>query len=103
MKAGAVDFAHSGEAPPIFAQAAGAPLLYIGHEPAAPKAEAILVPKDSPIKTVADLKARTIALHPRRWHRPRLQPRVLLHNQVVCEGASTGDRCGAGRGARRLC
>ena len=33
VKAGAVDFAHSGEAPPIFAQAAGTPLLYIGHEP----------------------------------------------------------------------
>ena len=63
VKAGAVDFAHSGEAPPIFAQAAGAPLLYIGHEPAAPKGEAILVPKDSPIKTVADLKGKKIALN----------------------------------------
>jgi len=63
LKAGAVDFAHSGEAPPIFAQAAGAPLLYIGHEPPAPKGEAILVPKDSPIKTAADLKGRKIALN----------------------------------------
>jgi sulfonate transport system substrate-binding protein len=63
VKTGAVDFAHSGEAPPIFAQAAGVPLLYIGHEPAAPKAEAILVPKDSPIRTVADLKGKKIALN----------------------------------------
>jgi sulfonate transport system substrate-binding protein len=63
LKAGAVDFAHGGEAPPIFAQAAGAPLLYIGHEPAAPKAEAILVRRDSPIKTVADLKGKKIALN----------------------------------------
>ncbi len=63
LKVGAVDFAHSGEAPPIFAQAAGAPLLYIGYEPAAPKAEAILLPKDSPIKTVADLKGKKIALN----------------------------------------
>jgi sulfonate transport system substrate-binding protein len=63
VKAGAVDFAHSGEAPPIFAQAAGAPLLYIGHEPAAPKGEAIIVPKDSPIKTVADLKGKKIGLN----------------------------------------
>jgi sulfonate transport system substrate-binding protein len=46
VKAGAVDFAHSGEAPPIFAQAAGAPLLYIGYVPDGPKSEAILVPKD---------------------------------------------------------
>jgi sulfonate transport system substrate-binding protein len=63
VKAGEVDFAHSGETPPIFAQAAGAPLLYIGHEPAAPKAEAILVPKDSPIRTIADLKGKKIALN----------------------------------------
>jgi sulfonate transport system substrate-binding protein len=63
IKAGAVDFAHSGEAPPVFAQAAGAPLLYIGHEPPAPKGEAILVPKDSPIATVADLKGKKIALN----------------------------------------
>ncbi|MBR1238374.1 sulfonate ABC transporter substrate-binding protein [Bradyrhizobium sp. AUGA SZCCT0182] len=63
VKAGVVDFAHSGDAPPIFAQAAGAPLLYIGHEPAAPKGEAIIVPKDSPIKTVADLKGKKIALN----------------------------------------
>lgn len=63
VKAGAVDFAHSGDAPPIFAQAAGAPLLYIGHEPAAPKGEAIIVLKDSPIKTDADLKGKKIALN----------------------------------------
>ena len=63
VKVGEVDFAHSGETPPIFAQAAGTPLLYIGHEPAAPKAEAIIVPKDSPIKTVADLKGKKIALN----------------------------------------
>jgi sulfonate transport system substrate-binding protein len=60
---GAVDFAHSGEAPPIFAQAAGAPLLYIGYAPDGPKSEAILVPKDSPIKTVADLKGKKIGLN----------------------------------------
>jgi sulfonate transport system substrate-binding protein len=63
LKEGAVDFAHSGEAPPIFAQAAGTPLLYIGYVPDGPKSEAILVPKDSPIKTVADLKGRKIGLN----------------------------------------
>ena len=63
VKVRIVDFAHSGEAPPIFAQAGGAPLRYIGHEPAAPKSEAIIVPKDSPIKGVADLKGKKIALN----------------------------------------
>ncbi|NMN60674.1 sulfonate transport system substrate-binding protein [Xanthobacter sp. SG618] len=63
LNAGAVDFGNTGEAPPIFAQAAGAPLVYVGYEPAAPQGEAILVPKDSPLKTVADLKGKTVALN----------------------------------------
>jgi sulfonate transport system substrate-binding protein len=63
VKVGAVDFAHSGEAPPIFAQAAGAPLLYIAYGPDGPKSEAILVPNARPIKTVADLRGKKIALN----------------------------------------
>ncbi|MCL8384113.1 sulfonate ABC transporter substrate-binding protein [Xanthobacter aminoxidans] len=63
LNAGAVDFGNTGEAPPIFAQAAGAPLVYVGYEPAAPQGEAILVPKNSPLKTVADLKGKTVALN----------------------------------------
>lgn len=63
LNAGAIDFGNTGEAPPIFAQAAGAPLVYVGYEPAAPQGEAILVPKGSPLKTVADLKGKTVALN----------------------------------------
>ena len=63
LNAGAIDFGHSGEAPPIFAQAAAAQFVYIAHEPPAPKGEAILVPKDSPIKTLADLKGKKVALN----------------------------------------
>jgi sulfonate transport system substrate-binding protein len=63
LNAGAVDFGNTGEAPPIFAQAAGASLVYVGYEPAAPQGEAILVPKNSPLKTVADLKGKTVALN----------------------------------------
>jgi len=63
LNAGAIDFGNTGEAPPIFAQAAGAPLVYVGFEPAAPQGEAILVPKGSPLKTVADLKGKTVALN----------------------------------------
>lgn len=63
LNVGAIDFGTVGEAPPIFAQAAGAPLLYVGYEPPAPTGEAILVPKDSPIKSVADLKGKKIALN----------------------------------------
>ncbi|PDO10755.1 MAG: sulfonate ABC transporter substrate-binding protein [Candidatus Reconcilbacillus cellulovorans] len=63
LNAGSIDVGHTGEAPPIFAQAAGAPLVYLAHEPPSPKSEAIVVPKDSPIRTVADLKGKTIVLN----------------------------------------
>ena len=63
LNVGAIDFATVGETPPIFAQAAGAPIVYVGYEPSAPKGEAIVVPKDSPIKSVVDLKGKTIALN----------------------------------------
>jgi sulfonate transport system substrate-binding protein len=63
LNAGAVDLGSAGEAPPIFAQAANPDLLYVAHEPAAPKGEAILVAKDSPIKSVADLRGKKVALN----------------------------------------
>ena len=63
INVGAIDFGNTGEAPPIFAQAAGAPIQYIAYEPPAPKGEAILVPKDSPLKSVADLKSKKVALN----------------------------------------
>lgn len=61
LNVGAIDFGDVGEAPPIFAQAAGAPLVYAGATVPRPRLEAIIVPKDSSIKTVADLKGRKIA------------------------------------------
>ena len=61
LNVGAVDFGFVGEAPPIFAQAAGAKFYYIGHDPAAPLAEAIVVRKDSAIKSVVELKGKKVA------------------------------------------
>jgi sulfonate transport system substrate-binding protein len=63
LNVGAVDFGIAGETPPIFAQAAGAPLVYLAYDPPAPQGEAILVPKDSPLKSVADLKGKKVALN----------------------------------------
>jgi len=63
LNVGATDFGLVGEAPPIFAQAAGANIVYAGFEPASPKNEAIIVPKDSPIRAVADLKGKRVALN----------------------------------------
>lgn len=62
INVGSLDVGTVGEAPPIFAQAAGADLVYVGNEPPAPTAEALVVPKDSPIKSVAELKGRKIAV-----------------------------------------
>ncbi len=61
LNVGSIDFGDVGEAPPIFAQAAGAPLVYAGATVPRPRLEAILVPKDSPIRSVADLKGKRVA------------------------------------------
>lgn len=63
LNVGAIDFGTVGEAPPIFAQAAGAALVYVANEPPAPASEALLVPRDSPILRVADLKGKRVALN----------------------------------------
>ncbi|MBP2836005.1 sulfonate ABC transporter substrate-binding protein [Dickeya parazeae] len=61
LNIGSIDVGSTGDIPPLFAQAAGADLVYIGVEPPKPKAEVILVRDDSPIKTVVDLKGRKVA------------------------------------------
>lgn len=63
LNVGAIDIGYTGETPPIFAQAAGADLVYIANDPASPSAEAILVMPDSAIRSVADLKGKRIALN----------------------------------------
>jgi sulfonate transport system substrate-binding protein len=62
INVGAIDFGNTGETPPVFAQAAGAPIRYVAYEPPAQQGEAILVPKDSPLKSVADLKGKKVAV-----------------------------------------
>ncbi|XBS71327.1 aliphatic sulfonate ABC transporter substrate-binding protein [Acerihabitans sp. KWT182] len=47
---------------PVFAQAAGADLTYFAREEPSPDAQAILVPQNSPLKTLADLKGKRIAV-----------------------------------------
>lgn len=63
LNVGSIDFGTVGEAPPIFAQAAGADLVYVANEPPSPLSEAIIVPKSSALKSVADLKGRKVALN----------------------------------------
>ncbi|MFJ4351240.1 aliphatic sulfonate ABC transporter substrate-binding protein [Pseudomonas sp. NPDC089428] len=80
LNIGSLDIGSTGDIPPIFAQAAGADLLYIAAEPAKPKAEVILVPRGSPITSVAQLKGRRVAL----------QKGSSAHNLLLRSLASVG-------------
>lgn len=62
LAAGSLEFGLTGDSPPVFAQAAGRDLVYVGAEPPKPDSSAILVPKDSPLRTLTDLRGRKVAL-----------------------------------------
>lgn len=59
---GSVDLGATGDAPPVFAQAAGKDVVYVGAEPPKPDSSAVLVKPDSALKTLADLRGRRVAL-----------------------------------------
>ena len=61
INVGSVDFGFVGDSPPIFAQAGGARIRYVAAVKSDGNNQAIIVPKDSPIKTIADLKGKRIA------------------------------------------
>ena len=62
VNAGAVDYGYTGDAPPIFAQAARANINYVAVIPARGYGQAIVVPADSPVKTLLDLRGRKIGV-----------------------------------------
>jgi sulfonate transport system substrate-binding protein len=61
INAGAVDFAGCGDTPPIFAQAAGVEMLYVGAQPNRGANIGIVVHADGPIHTVGDLRGKRLA------------------------------------------
>jgi len=61
LNAGSIDLARTGDAPPVIAQAANAPLVYVGGSAPKNKSSAVLVKEDSLIKTIADLKGKKVA------------------------------------------
>ena len=60
LNAGSIDLGRTGNSPPIFAQAADAPLVYVAAGKSKFKGSGILVPEDSPIKSLEDLKGKKI-------------------------------------------
>jgi sulfonate transport system substrate-binding protein len=62
MGAGAVDVGSVGDAPPVFAAAGGEKIAVVGAMTANPAGTALLVPKSSPLRSVAQLRGKTIAV-----------------------------------------
>lgn len=62
FKRGELSIGVVGEGPPIFAQASDVPIVYIAAEAPAPEGEAIVVRHDSPIRSVAGLRGKRVAV-----------------------------------------
>jgi sulfonate transport system substrate-binding protein len=60
MRAGAIDLGLVGDTPPIFAQAAGAPIVYAAAQTLTGQGEGLVVPANSSVRSLAELKGRRI-------------------------------------------
>jgi sulfonate transport system substrate-binding protein len=61
LNAKSIDIGRTGDTPPVFAQAANSPLVYIGGGTAKERSSGIVVPTNSSIQTLADLKGKKVA------------------------------------------
>jgi sulfonate transport system substrate-binding protein len=59
MNVGSIDYGAVGDSPPVFAQAAGAAIVYAAGQPIT-NGQGILVPQNSAIRTIADLKGKRV-------------------------------------------
>ena len=59
MNVGSVDYGAVGDSPPVFAQAAGAAIVYAAGQPIT-NGQAILVPANSAIRSITDLKGKRV-------------------------------------------
>ncbi|HEY0327984.1 MAG TPA: aliphatic sulfonate ABC transporter substrate-binding protein [Rhodopseudomonas sp.] len=59
INVGSVDYGSVGDSPPIFAQAAGAAIVYAAGQPIT-TGQGILVPQNSPIRKLEDLKGKRV-------------------------------------------
>jgi sulfonate transport system substrate-binding protein len=59
MNVGSIDYGAVGDSPPVFAQSAGAAIVYAAGQPIT-NGQGILVPANSPIRNIADLKGKRV-------------------------------------------
>jgi sulfonate transport system substrate-binding protein len=76
LNAGAIDVAEVGEVGPVIAQAAGIPIKTVAATQPWPEGEAIIVYKDSSIRTIADLKGKRVS-YPRATNAQWLLTKAL--------------------------
>ncbi|MGH3333478.1 MAG: ABC transporter substrate-binding protein [Nocardioidaceae bacterium] len=62
LNAGAIDIGGVGNTPPLFAAAASSDLTMVSGDTMGAKGDTIVVPEDSPIKDVADLEGKDVAV-----------------------------------------
>lgn len=62
LNVGAIDLGWTGDAPPIFGQSAGSAIVYVAALPSNGLGEAIIAKPASGIKTIADLKGKSVAV-----------------------------------------
>ncbi|WP_335932953.1 ABC transporter substrate-binding protein [Streptomyces sp. PTD5-9] len=67
LAAGVIDFGGTGSTPPVTAQAAGHDIVYAAVSAPRPEHGALLVPEDSPVRTVAGLRGGTVHLAVGSW------------------------------------
>ncbi|HWU04371.1 MAG TPA: ABC transporter substrate-binding protein [Novosphingobium sp.] len=67
LRSGAIHVGATGSTPPIVAQSAGDDIVYLGRSREHPEHGGVIVPAASPIKTLADLKGRSIAFTVGSW------------------------------------
>jgi len=60
LNAGSIDIGHTGDSPPLFAQAADIPFVYFAASSASPESSGILVKRDSNIREAKDLRGRRV-------------------------------------------
>ena len=59
MNVGSIDYGAVGDSPPVFAQSAGAAIVYAAGQPIT-NGQGILVPANSPIRSIVDLKGKRV-------------------------------------------
>ena len=58
-----LDLGVVGDYPAVYAQAQGVPVVYVASEPPAPRGAAVIVPKHSRLRSVADLRGKRVAVN----------------------------------------